>query len=576
MDASPATTEPPPAGRAAPTRARGVRRASPGDRDRDRPGHRRPARARAADADRPARQQPRPARGRAGPRQDDARADDRGRHRLLVQPDPVHARPDARRHHRHEHPHRGGRPARLPLPAGSDLREPRPRRRDQPRHAEDPVEPARGDAGAPGHGRAPAATRSSRRSSSSRPRTRSRWRAPIPCPRPSSTASCSRSWSPSRPRRTSSRSWTARPAPRRVTGAKIVTTAAEIVEMQRLARAVPIAPHVTAYAVSVLAATHPDQPRAPELVREYVRYGGSPRGAQALVTAGKIFALLDGRFNVSVDDIRAVALPALRHRIILNFEGEAEGITTEAVVRVDPRRRRAARRRVGDPASRDHDPLRRPAAGTGGRAPGHTEAIEAIAQPRPTGVKAFLPNDARPDRLRRGVPAPARAPAAAHALAGPGRAQGRPAERQARPVRRVRRLPRLRPRRRPPPARLERLRPPREAVRQAVRRGGGRHDHVPRRRVRVDGDRAPGEAPVREARRGGARVHRAGVRGPGRGQRARRAAVPGARAALRGSGRVFRLLAEPVGDRARRRARPTSSRPPATPPPSSAAGASSS
>jgi len=81
------------------------------------------------------------------------------------------------------------------------------------------------------------------------------------------------------------------------------------------------------------AATHPDQPRAPELVREYVRYGASPRGAQALVTAGKIFALLDGRFNVSVDDIRAAALPSLRHRIILNFEGEAEGITTEAAVR---------------------------------------------------------------------------------------------------------------------------------------------------------------------------------------------------------------------------------------------------
>jgi len=124
----------------------------------------------------------------------------------------------------------------------------------------------------------------------------------------------------------------------RTTGAETVqpgkvATAAEIVEMQRLARAVPIAPHVTAYAVSILAATHPDQRRAPGLVREYVRYGGSPRGAQALVTAGKIYALLDGRFNVSTDDIRAVALPSLRHRIILNFEGEAEGITSEAIVR---------------------------------------------------------------------------------------------------------------------------------------------------------------------------------------------------------------------------------------------------
>ena len=95
----------------------------------------------------------------------------------------------------------------------------------------------------------------------------------------------------------------------------------------------PIAPHITAYAVSLLAATHPDNKRAPGLVRQYVRYGGSPRGAQALVTAGKILALMDGRFNVAIDDVRAAALPALRHRVILNFEGEAEGITSEAVVR---------------------------------------------------------------------------------------------------------------------------------------------------------------------------------------------------------------------------------------------------
>jgi MoxR-like ATPase len=112
-----------------------------------------------------------------------------------------------------------------------------------------------------------------------------------------------------------------------------VATAAELIEMQRLARAVPIAPHVSAYAVSLLAATHPDQPRAPQLARDYVRYGGSPRGVQALVAAGKISALLDGRFNVAIDDIRAAAIPALRHRVILNFEGEAEGITTEAVIR---------------------------------------------------------------------------------------------------------------------------------------------------------------------------------------------------------------------------------------------------
>ncbi len=124
----------------------------------------------------------------------------------------------------------------------------------------------------------------------------------------------------------------------RTTGAKMPTAAKaanakEVVQMQRLARSVPIAPHVTAYAVSVLAATHPDAPRAPELVKQYVRYGGSPRGAQALVVAGKIHALLEGRYNVAVDDVRAVALPALRHRVIRNFEGEAEGITSDAIVR---------------------------------------------------------------------------------------------------------------------------------------------------------------------------------------------------------------------------------------------------
>jgi len=115
--------------------------------------------------------------------------------------------------------------------------------------------------------------------------------------------------------------------------ASIAAGADDILAMQRLARSVPIAPHVTTYAVALLAASHPDQPRAPQLVRDYVRYGASPRGAQALVSGGKVRALLDGRFNVSVEDLREIALPSLRHRVILNFEGEAEGITTDAVVR---------------------------------------------------------------------------------------------------------------------------------------------------------------------------------------------------------------------------------------------------
>jgi MoxR-like ATPase len=110
-------------------------------------------------------------------------------------------------------------------------------------------------------------------------------------------------------------------------------TGAEVIAMQRLARDVPIASHVMAYAIRILRGTHPETERVPEIVRSYVRYGASPRGAQALVLGGKIHALLDGRFNVSYTDVQAVATPALRHRVILNFEGEAEGIGTDAVVR---------------------------------------------------------------------------------------------------------------------------------------------------------------------------------------------------------------------------------------------------
>jgi MoxR-like ATPase len=102
--------------------------------------------------------------------------------------------------------------------------------------------------------------------------------------------------------------------------------------MQALARGVPIADHVTGYAARLLKASHPDDANAPETVRRYVRYGASPRGVQAMILAGKITALLDGRYNVAFDDLRQAALPALRHRLILNFEAQAEGITTDAVI----------------------------------------------------------------------------------------------------------------------------------------------------------------------------------------------------------------------------------------------------
>jgi MoxR-like ATPase len=114
--------------------------------------------------------------------------------------------------------------------------------------------------------------------------------------------------------------------------AKSVADGATIQAMQALARGVPIAGHVTAYVARLLKATHPDDPGAPQAVRRYVRYGASPRGVQAMILAGKIMALLDGRYNVAFDDVRQAARPALRHRLILNFEAQAEGMTTDAVI----------------------------------------------------------------------------------------------------------------------------------------------------------------------------------------------------------------------------------------------------
>ena len=111
-----------------------------------------------------------------------------------------------------------------------------------------------------------------------------------------------------------------------------VADGATLVRMSRLARAVPPEDSVLDYAVQLVVASHPSSESAPPLVRRYARYGASPRGAQALVLAGKIVALLDGRARVEVDDVRAVALAALRHRLLLNFEGEAEGVTADALV----------------------------------------------------------------------------------------------------------------------------------------------------------------------------------------------------------------------------------------------------
>jgi len=99
----------------------------------------------------------------------------------------------------------------------------------------------------------------------------------------------------------------------------------QIIDMRRVVRAVPIAPHVQEYAVQLVLSTHPESDEPTGLAKKYIRYGSSPRGAQTLVLGSKVRALLDGRYNVSTDDIRALLLPALRHRIILNFDAQADG-----------------------------------------------------------------------------------------------------------------------------------------------------------------------------------------------------------------------------------------------------------
>ncbi len=105
-----------------------------------------------------------------------------------------------------------------------------------------------------------------------------------------------------------------------------------VLEMGHLSRRIPIADAVRRYAIELVLRTHPDQELAPPMVRQFVRYGSSPRGAQALILAAKIHAILDDRFHVATDDLKAVAKEVLRHRIMLNFEGQAEAIATDQIV----------------------------------------------------------------------------------------------------------------------------------------------------------------------------------------------------------------------------------------------------
>jgi len=113
---------------------------------------------------------------------------------------------------------------------------------------------------------------------------------------------------------------------------KRVVDGSMLLELQQLVQQVPVASHVKDYAVRLVLATHPNTETALGITNQFLRFGSSPRGAQTLLLGAKVRALIEGRFNVSYDDIAALSLPALRHRLILNFEAEAEGVTSDFVL----------------------------------------------------------------------------------------------------------------------------------------------------------------------------------------------------------------------------------------------------
>jgi len=124
----------------------------------------------------------------------------------------------------------------------------------------------------------------------------------------------------------------------RTTGAKVpaprkTITGKRVTEMQRLVRRVPVAAPVKDYIARLTLASHPDTAHAPSVTKRFVRYGASPRAAQSMILAAKVLALRDGRTNVAFADVRKVTYPALRHRLILSFEGQAEGIAPDEIIR---------------------------------------------------------------------------------------------------------------------------------------------------------------------------------------------------------------------------------------------------
>ncbi|MGA2602369.1 MAG: MoxR family ATPase, partial [Bryobacteraceae bacterium] len=119
----------------------------------------------------------------------------------------------------------------------------------------------------------------------------------------------------------------------KVADIETVTSAEEILDFQKLVRMVPVADSVARHAIDIVRATRPTDPSAPDFVKKYVNFGASVRAAQFLVLASKARALMNGRYHVAFEDIRSLAAPILRHRVLLNFHAESERMTTDDILK---------------------------------------------------------------------------------------------------------------------------------------------------------------------------------------------------------------------------------------------------